>query len=43
MSQPDHLAIERITDLDMDVDQLWSLISTPAGWKSWLVDDADVA
>jgi uncharacterized protein YndB with AHSA1/START domain len=43
MSLPDDLAIERSTDLDMDVDQLWSLISTPAGWKSWLVDDADVA
>ena len=27
----------------MDVDQLWSLVSTPDGWKSWLVDDADVA
>jgi hypothetical protein len=43
MSQPDDLAIERITDLDMDVDQLWSLISTRDGWKSWLVDDVDVA
>ena len=27
----------------MDVDELWSLISTADGWKSWLVDDADVA
>jgi len=43
MSQPDDLAIERSTDLDMHIDQLWSLISTPDGWKSWLVDDADVA
>ena len=43
MSQPDELDIERSADLDMDVDQLWSLISTPDGWKSWLVDDADVA
>ena len=43
MSQPDDLAIERSTDLDMDVDRLWSLISTPDGWKSWLVDDIDVA
>ena len=45
MSQPDDLAvpvIERTTDLDMDVDRLWSLISTPDGWKSWLVDDADL-
>ena len=42
MSQPDDLAIERSADLDMDVDQLWSLISTPDGWKSWLVNDADV-
>jgi len=43
MSQPDGPAIERSTDLDMDVDRLWSLISTPDGWKSWLVDDVDVA
>jgi uncharacterized protein YndB with AHSA1/START domain len=43
MSHPDDLAIERSTDLDMDVDQLWSLISTPDGWKSWFVDDADIA
>jgi hypothetical protein len=45
ISQPDDLpalAIERTTDLDMDVDRLWSLISTSAGWKSWLVDDADL-
>lgn len=48
MSQPDDLAvpanlvIERTTDLDMDVERLWSLISTPDGWKSWLVDDADL-
>lgn len=34
--------IERSTDLDMDVDRLWSLISTADGWKSWLVDDADL-
>ena len=26
----------------MDVDRLWSLISTLDGWKSWLVDDADL-
>ena len=38
----DNLVIERTTDLDMDVERLWSLISTPDGWKSWLVDDADV-
>jgi hypothetical protein len=45
VSQDDDLAalvIERGTDLDMDVDQLWSLISTAEGWKSWLVDDTDV-
>ena len=45
MSQPDDLAgltIERSTDLDMDVERLWPLISTPDGWKSWLVDDADL-
>ena len=45
MSHPDDLAtllVERTTDLDMDVDRLWSLISTRDGWKSWLVDDTDV-
>ena len=42
MSHPDDLAIERTTDLEMDHDRLWSLISTSDGWKSWLVDDTDV-
>jgi hypothetical protein len=42
MSQPADLIIERTTDLDMDADQLWSLISTPEGWSSWLVEDADL-
>ena len=41
-SSPADLVVERTTDLDMDVDRLWSLISTSDGWKSWLVDDADV-
>ena len=34
--------IERSTDLDMDVDELWQLISTAAGWREWLVDEADI-
>ena len=42
MSHPDDHAIERTTDLDLDVDELWALISTKEGWSSWLVDDADV-
>ncbi|MEP7204471.1 MAG: hypothetical protein ABI894_17795 [Ilumatobacteraceae bacterium] len=46
MSQPDDLTadlvIERTTDLDLDVERMWELISTAEGWSSWLVDDADV-
>ena len=42
MSQPDDLVIERTTDLDIGVERLWELISTAEGWRSWLVDDADV-
>lgn len=34
--------IERSTDLDMDVDELWQLISTAEGWREWLVDEADI-
>jgi uncharacterized protein YndB with AHSA1/START domain len=34
--------IERSTDLDMDVDELWQLISTAEGWRGWLVDEADI-
>jgi uncharacterized protein YndB with AHSA1/START domain len=45
MSQPDLLpdvSVERTTDLDIDVEQLWELISTSEGWSSWLVDEASV-
>jgi hypothetical protein len=42
MTQPDDLIIERTADLDMDSDQLWELISTTDGWRSWLVDETDV-
>ena len=42
MTQPDDLAIERRTDLDMHVSDLWALISTADGWSSWLVDGADL-
>jgi len=34
--------VVRSTDLDMDVDELWRLISTADGWRGWLVDDADI-
>jgi len=34
--------VERSTDLDMGVDELWRLISTAEGWCGWLVDDADI-
>jgi uncharacterized protein YndB with AHSA1/START domain len=36
------LLIQRSTELDLDVDELWALISTAQGWASWLVDDADI-
>lgn len=42
MSPPEDLSIERTTDLDLDVDELWALISTTEGWSSWLVDDAQI-
>lgn len=42
MSLPDDLTIERHTDLDIDIDELWELVSTSQGWASWLVDDADI-
>ena len=42
MTQPDDLIIERTADLEMDADQLWELISSAAGWRSWLVDEADI-
>jgi uncharacterized protein YndB with AHSA1/START domain len=43
MSQQDDLSIERTADLELSKDELWSLISTSEGWKSWLVDDAQIA
>jgi hypothetical protein len=42
MPQPDDLLIERNADLDLTMNELWSLISTSEGWSSWLVDNADV-
>lgn len=42
MSLPDEPTIERTTDLDMSVDELWTLISTSDGWSSWLTDEADI-
>ncbi len=42
MAHRDDLLIERNTDLDLDVHDLWALISTAEGWCSWLVDDADL-
>ena len=42
MAQPEDPIIERTTDLEMDADHLWELISTADGWRSWLVDDTDV-
>src|SRR6476619_4424034 len=42
MPHSDDLKIERITDLDLSADELWSLISTAEGWRSWLVDEAQL-
>ncbi|HSB87457.1 MAG TPA: SRPBCC family protein [Ilumatobacteraceae bacterium] len=39
---PEPPTIERSTEVDLDVDQVWQLISTARGWASWLVDEADV-
>ena len=38
----DDLYIERSTDLDLDVEELWTLVSTAEGWRSWLVDEVDI-
>ena len=42
MSPPEDLSIQRTTELDLDLDELWALISTAEGWSSWLVDDAQI-
>ena len=42
MSPPEDLFVERTTELDLDVDELWTLISTAEGWSSWLVDDTEL-
>jgi uncharacterized protein YndB with AHSA1/START domain len=42
VSQPEALSIERTTELDLDVDELWVMISTAEGWSSWLVDEAQI-
>jgi hypothetical protein len=38
----DDLSIQRSTDLDIDVDALWALLSTADGWSAWLVDHAEI-
>ncbi len=42
MPNSEDLYIERSTDLDLAVDELWTLVSTAEGWRSWLVDEADI-
>ncbi len=42
MPAPHDLTIQRSTDLDLDIDELWALVSTAEGWASWLVDDANI-
>ena len=43
MPETEDLVIERTTDLDLGIQELWGLISTAEGWSSWLVDDAQLA
>ena len=35
-------AIEREIEIDLSTEELWELISTAEGWRSWLVDDVDI-
>ena len=42
ISERDDLSIERSTDLDLDAEALWTLLSTADGWSSWLVDHAEI-
>jgi hypothetical protein len=42
MPAPEDLTIQRSADLELDVNELWALVSTAQGWASWLVDDADL-
>jgi uncharacterized protein YndB with AHSA1/START domain len=46
MPQHDDLAedltVERDTELGLDVEELWALISTAEGWTSWFVERADL-
>lgn len=43
MEHPNDLSIERHTDLDIGIADLWALISTAEGWSAWLVDDAAIS
>lgn len=36
------MSIERQADLEIGIDELWTLVSTADGWRTWLVDDAAV-
>jgi hypothetical protein len=42
MPQPEDLFVERSTELDLDAGEVWALISTADGWRSWLVDETEV-
>ena len=39
----DDLTIDRHVDLDVDLDAAVELATTPDGWRSWLVDEAELA
>jgi hypothetical protein len=36
------LTIERLIDLDLSATELWALIATTDGWRTWMVDRADL-
>jgi hypothetical protein len=36
------LSIERLIDLDLTADELWSLIGSSDGWRQWMVDRVDL-
>ena len=38
----DDLFIQRSTDLDIDIEALWTVLSTADGWSAWLVDHAEI-
>jgi uncharacterized protein YndB with AHSA1/START domain len=40
MDEP--VIVSRDIDLDLPLDELWSLVADGDGWERWLVDEADI-